>query len=65
MGFCKNSILSSQHQWRVILCIGDENIINKFFVDIATDPVYNKLEIIEKLVIGNPAKVVTASRGGL
>ena len=37
-------------------CVGDENVINKFFVDIATDSVYKKQEIIDKLAIGNPAE---------
>ena len=37
----------------LLLCVGDENVINKFFADIATDPVYNKQGIIDKLIIGN------------
>ena len=31
----------------LLSCVGDENVINKFFADIATDPVYNKQEIID------------------
>ena len=37
-------------------CVGNENVINKFFADIATYHVYNKQEIIDKLIIGNPAE---------
>ena len=37
-------------------CVGDENVISKFFADIATDPVYNKREILHKPVIDKTAE---------
>ena len=40
----------------LLSCVGDENVVNKLFVDIATNPVYNKQKFIDKLVIGNPAE---------
>ena len=36
--------------------IGDVNDINKFIADITTGPVYNKQEVMDKLVVGNPAE---------
>ena len=46
----------SGHSDELLSCVGDENVSNKLFADIATDPVYKKQEIIDKLIIGNQAE---------